>query len=290
MAKYTPEQIEVLRLRPKGELTPGEFIALFKADKERKKKVYRRNQNTDEELYDVFIKDIKAGRSPNQFKEAVKRAGLSVSHDRAAALFPVLMARAKAEVGMIDVTQQMPTENSSDSILFTIFKENAGARKSVSRFKQVLRNKGHSVSHSRTKTLFDSFKYKVAIGVEAVADSIQLTDVEEVMYTYYTTDKRASRSPYYLQLALSKAGYKKLDVESLYNKFRRKHEELEGRPRPLGVLETNQDILTGLYKEYGPFKSAIYVHSTLRKLGHEVPFVVAEELHNKLKAKEDNGN
>lgn len=289
MAQYSPEQIEVLRTKPKGSLTPAEFLAVYRADKQAKKKNYRKNQTPDEALYEVFIEDVKASRSSNQFKEAVKRAGLSISHDRAANLFKVFMAKAKREAGMLDLNQPLPIEESKDSDLFEIYRTAPYARQSQQAFMKATRAKGHRITQGRCRLLYLSFSMKEAAGEVEVTNSIDLSEAETDMFKYYCNQDKTSKSPYYLQLTLSSAGYKIKDATALFKKFKQKHLDLFGTPRPTDVLQHTPAILEEAYETYKPFKSTLEVLSRMRLLGYNVHYNEADELHNRLK-KEGNVN
>jgi len=102
--KYTPQEVAALLKRPRGTLNPSEFLAVFKAESQAKKgnSLHGTSKNTDNELFEVFEADPKAEISANQFKQAVGRAGLSISHDRAATLHPIFCARLLGVKGTSD--------------------------------------------------------------------------------------------------------------------------------------------------------------------------------------------
>ena len=280
--KYTPEQIEVLRKKPRGDLNPSEFLALFRADTAKKQgQQVRHGQNTDEELYEVFVEDQKAFRSSNQFKDAVARAGLSISHGRAAKLHPVFMASVKEEAGMLDMDMVLPIAVSTDSDLYEIFSSSPTARTSINKFKMAIRRKGHGISHARAKLLFDSFVVKFKKGKQNNQNTeVVLTSREETAYNIFTSHKEAALSPYKLGLALTKEQYICKDVTALFKKLKARHEQLTGYTRP--EEHATDEVLERLYHEYKPFKSVLVLQETFRQLGYVVPYVRVSALHAKL--------
>jgi hypothetical protein len=75
-------------------LNPKEFLDMWRFEKATKTEVRSKKAlNSDKELYEVFMNDERAWRSANQFKLAVGRAGLSISHGRAAKLYPAYLER-----------------------------------------------------------------------------------------------------------------------------------------------------------------------------------------------------
>jgi hypothetical protein len=105
----THEEYLELQSRDKSTLTPAEFLKLWRYENQSKQVVHSsRYGNTAEELYEVFKEDIKAHKSPNQFKLAVGRAGLSISHGRARTLFPLFKQR------LIDNPEQTMIEGNND--------------------------------------------------------------------------------------------------------------------------------------------------------------------------------
>jgi len=96
----THEEYLELQSRDKSTLTPAEFLQMWRYENQEKQVIRSsRYGNTAEELYEVFREDIQAHKSANQFKLAVGRADLSISHARARALFPLFKQRWARESG-----------------------------------------------------------------------------------------------------------------------------------------------------------------------------------------------
>jgi len=83
---YTNEQLEELSKKDPKDLNPSEFLHVYRYGKRDVSSTTKR-LNSDAELYEVFKNDPKSQVSANQFKLAVGRAGLSISHARASRLY-----------------------------------------------------------------------------------------------------------------------------------------------------------------------------------------------------------
>lgn len=91
--KYTEAQLIELGKKNRKDLDPSEFLALWHYVNKSTGDTNAKPLNSDAELFNVFQADTRSLRSANQFKLAVARAGLSMSHKRAAELYPIFKQR-----------------------------------------------------------------------------------------------------------------------------------------------------------------------------------------------------
>ena len=87
--RLQPEQVIELQKKAKEDLTPKEFVALWKYESTQRRtdKIPHTAKQSDDELYEVYKTDPNARKSANRLKQSIKLAGLACSHNRAATLF-----------------------------------------------------------------------------------------------------------------------------------------------------------------------------------------------------------